>query len=162
VGDDGAEVTIAQETHHPFEEPVRLKFSPAEPVSVPLYLRVPGWSAAPVVEVNGEVVKATERRGDAPTEGASGEAASAGGPYLVSEHEWRDGDTVELTLPMTIEVRRWEENHDSVSVDRGPLTYSLKIEEQYKLAGGTEKWPAHEILPGSPWNYALVLGNFQA
>ena len=58
---------------------------------------------------------------------------------------------------MKITLRHWTENHDSVSVDRGPLTYSLKIGEQYVREGGTDEWPAWEIHPTTPWNYGLVL-----
>jgi len=73
---------------------------------------------------------------------------------------------------MRISVRTWEQNHGSVSVDYGPLTFSLKIGEQYvrhdssKTAIGDsdwqkgadpKKWPAFEILPTTPWNYGLVL-----
>ncbi len=147
VGDDGAEVTIAQETHYPFEETVRFTVSTAEPVSFPLYLRIPGWldkrefREFASVAINGSLVQLTD-----------------GDPgYIVLDREWRNGDTVELTLPMKVRVRQWGENHESVSVDRGPLTYSLKIEEEYRRAGGSEEWPAHEIWPASPWNYALAL-----
>jgi hypothetical protein len=42
-------------------------------------------------------------------------------------------------------------------VDRGPLTYSLKIGEKYVREGGTDEWPAWEIHPATPWNYGLVL-----
>ena len=48
-------------------------------------------------------------------------------------------------------------NKNSVSVNRGPLTYSLKIGEKYVRAGGTDKWPAWEIHPTTAWNYGLVL-----
>jgi hypothetical protein len=58
---------------------------------------------------------------------------------------------------MAVKVRKWEKNDDSVSVDRGPLTYALAIGEKYERFGGTEKWPAFELLPQTPWNYGLVL-----
>ncbi|NUQ64462.1 MAG: glycoside hydrolase family 127 protein [Pirellulales bacterium] len=73
------------------------------------------------------------------------------------ERQWSDGDTVCLSLPMDIRLRRWEKNQNSVSVDRGPLTYSLKIGEKYVREGGTEAWPAWEIHPETPWNYGLVI-----
>ena len=71
--------------------------------------------------------------------------------------KWTDGDKVELNLPMEISLRTWKKNHNSVSVDRGPLTYSLKIGEKYVREGGTDKWPAWEIHPTTPWDYGLVL-----
>lgn len=99
-------------------------------------------------------------------------AAIGGGAYLRIEREWRDGDTVTLDLPMSVSVRQWAENHDSVSVNYGPLTFSLKIGERYERRGSEEtairdskwqpgadksKWPSFEIFPETPWNYGLVL-----
>ena len=62
-----------------------------------------------------------------------------------------------LSLPMRIAIRAWEKNDNSVSINRGPLTFSLKIDEKYVRAGGTDKWPAWEIHPTTPWNYGLVI-----
>src|SRR5208337_4061015 len=58
---------------------------------------------------------------------------------------------------MEIRLRTWAKNHGSVSVNRGPLTYSLASGEQYVRTGGTDRWPAWEIRPSTPWNYGLVL-----
>jgi hypothetical protein len=44
-----------------------------------------------------------------------------------------------------------------VSVDRGPLTYSLKIGERYQSYGKNKDWPEYEVYPTTAWNYALVL-----
>lgn len=53
------------------------------------------------------------------------------GKYLCIEREWADGDKVEMTLPMSLSMRTWQVNKNSVSVDYGPLTLSLKIDEKY-------------------------------
>ena len=53
------------------------------------------------------------------------------GKYLCIEREWADGDKVEITLPMSLSMRTWQVNKNSVSVDCGPLTLSLKIDEKY-------------------------------
>jgi hypothetical protein len=58
---------------------------------------------------------------------------------------------------MTVAVRRWAGNGDSVSVDRGPLTYSLEIAERVEQIGGSEQWPEYAVHPESDWNYGLVL-----
>lgn len=42
-----------------------------------------------------------------------------------------------------------------MSVYRGPLASSLKIDERYERFGGTDQWPAYEILPTSDWNFGL-------
>jgi hypothetical protein len=57
---------------------------------------------------------------------------------------------------MGIHLRTWEKNHNAVSVDYGPLTFSLKISERWSRCGGKEGWPEFEVFPASPWNYGLV------
>jgi DUF1680 family protein len=69
---------------------------------------------------------------------------------------WRSGDKLVLELPMKVAVGEWNKNRGAVSVDRGPLTYSLYIKEDYKRHGGTDAWPAWNIFPATPWNYGLA------
>ncbi len=142
---DGTVVRIEEKTFYPFDEDVELTIQTPKGVRFPLYLRVPGWCEAPRVDVNGQAVWVRGR----PLGRLPG--------YIVIERTWADGDRVTLQLPMEIRLRQWAENHNSVSVDRGPLTYSLQIGEKYVQVGGTEKWPAWEIHPTTPWNYGLVL-----
>jgi DUF1680 family protein len=172
----GATVRITAETKYPFEETIVFKIGTARAVSFPLYLRVPAWCRAPQLAINGQKVSATATTASAPTVNHKQEtvntAATTGGAYLRIEREWRDGDTVTLDLPMTVSVRQWTENHDSVSVNYGPLTFSLKIGERHERRGSEEtairdskwqpgidksKWPSFEIFPETPWNYGLVL-----
>ena len=40
--------------------------------------------------------------------------------FIVIDRKWKQGDKIDLTLPMTIGLRYWPRNGDSVSVDRGP------------------------------------------
>lgn len=139
---DGAEVTIAEESHYPFDGKVVLSVSGSKAVRFPLYLRVPGWCSRPRVAVNGRPLAVEARPGS----------------FIAISRTWTQGDKIELELPMTLAVRTWEKNKNSVSVDYGPLTFSVRIGEEYKKAkGGTERWPAWEILPATPWNYGLVL-----
>ena len=77
--------------------------------------------------------------------------------YVVLERVWQNGDRVDLQLPMRVTVRQWEKNNNAVSVDYGPLTFSLKIGERYARYGGTDAWPEVELFPTTPWNYGLVL-----
>jgi hypothetical protein len=141
VGDEGTEVTIHETTHYPFDESVTFRVETPKPVTFPLYLRIPGWCEGANVTLNA-------------TRGAG---ASSGGGYFRIERTWADGDRVHLALPMRIALRTWTKNHNSVSVDRGPLTYSLKIGEETVRSGGSDRWPAWEIRPTTPWNYGLML-----
>ena len=138
---DAATVTISEDTDYPFSDRVEFKLAATQPVSFPLYLRVPRWCAAASVAVNGETVPLVSK-------------ALA---YAVLDRTWKDGDRLSLRLPMKLSVRKWARNHDSVSVDYGPLTFSLKIGERYARSGGTPAWPELEVFPTTPWNYGLVL-----
>jgi hypothetical protein len=142
-------VRITEETDYPFRERVCFKLATEKPVTFPFALRIPGWCAEASVRINGKAL------------GKQGQA----GQYLVVEREWQDGDIVELHLPMRLELRRFEQNQDAVSIERGPLTYSLKIGELWKKYDDpirqpfcdAEAWPAWEVFATSPWNYGLVL-----
>jgi hypothetical protein len=137
---DGTQVSIVEETRYPFAERIEFTVKTSKPVKFPLYLRVPGWCKKPEVTMNKKMLE-----------------LYGAGSYIEISREWADGDKVELNLPMEITLRKWTKNKNSVSVDRGPLTYSLKIGEKYVRSGGTDKWPAWEIHPTTPWNYGLIL-----
>ena len=77
--------------------------------------------------------------------------------WLVVDRTWSASDKVVLVLPMKIGVQVWKENRNTVSVSRGPLTYSLKIGERWVREGGTDEFPAQEVHATTPWNYGLVL-----
>lgn len=155
---DGTLVRIAEETHYPFEDTIRFKLSLERAVKFPWYLRIPAWCKAPRVSVNG-----VDSGLKTPDSGLN---------FVRLEREWKDGDVVTVQLPMQVSVRKWERNHNSVSVDYGPLTFSLKIGERYDRHDSTKtaigdsswqkgadpsKWPSWEIHPTTAWNYGLVL-----
>jgi hypothetical protein len=137
---DGAQVKITEDTRYPFSDTITLKVALAQPTTFPLYLRIPSWCEKPVVTLNRKPMGGPVR----------------GPGFIRLERAWAEGDTVEIRLPMEPRVRTWENNRGIAAVDRGPLTYSVKIQEDYRRSGGTDAWPAYDIFPGSPWNYALV------
>ena len=137
----GQEVTIVQTTTYPFDEHIQLKISLNKPCRFPLYLRIPGWCTDPQVTISGNRIPIPKN--------ATG--------FLRLDHQWHEGDTILVTFPMEITVKTWEKNRRSVSVGRGPLWYSLRIEERYVRVGGDDRWPVWEIHPASPWNYGLAM-----
>jgi hypothetical protein len=157
----GTKVRLTEETNYPFEESVRFTMNMEKKVTFPFYLRVPGWCKKASVTVNNQPVK----------------VMTIPGSYVRIEREWADGDKIQLSLPMEVGIRTWQVNQNSVSVDYGPLTFSLKIREEYKKLNSIktaiadskwqegadpEKWPAFEITAMSPWNYGLVLNKNNA
>jgi hypothetical protein len=137
---DGTTVTIAEETDYPFSDTVTLTVTTPKNVAFPLSLRIPAWCTAPELRVNGQVV-----------------AAQAGPVFARVNRTWASGDKVTLRLPQRTTVRTWSGNHGSVSVDRGPLTYSLLIGEQYDRYTGTDQFPEYAVHATTPWNYGLAV-----
>ena len=149
-------VRLEMEGNYPFEESVRLTVKADEPVSFPLYLRIPAWSTQTAISLNGEPIT----------------QAIEAGKYVCINQEWKNGDKVVLTMPMSITTRVWAQNKSSVSVNYGPLTLSLRIDERYNQRDSSDPeivqddshwqadvnkalWPAYEIFANSEWNYAL-------
>lgn len=145
VGEHGARVEIECRGEYPLRPAVSLRLALDAPLRFPLYVRVPSWSDVTRVALNGERL---------------GESSPAAGRALRIEREWRDGDTLEidyLTDAAKPVVKRWPGNKDFASVEWGPLTYALEIASETRRSGGSDAWPAFEIVPSGPWNYALAL-----
>lgn len=136
---DGVVVRLVQETDYPFDESVLIHVEmEGEPADFPLLLRVPGWCKTPSITINGQT--ATE-----PLES---------GTWARLERKWRDGDKIELRLPMETQVGFWREA--AAYVERGPLLYALEVPHEKK---SVDRWGAFEALPtkDAVWNYALLL-----
>ncbi|WP_232828370.1 beta-L-arabinofuranosidase domain-containing protein [Kribbella monticola] len=137
----GTEVSVVQETEYPFDETITFTVQAPHSTRFPLYLRIPGWASEVSVSIN-------STRTTVPAQGG----------WIRLDRSWHPGDRVELTLPMRITTRTWTEQQNTISVHRGPLTYSLAIDERYEVIGGTAEWPELAVYPESLWNYGLVGG----
>jgi hypothetical protein len=150
---NGTEVSVSSVTKYPFEGTIGMTVDASKAVYFPLYLLIPEWAKGATVTVDGKSLKAEP------------------GQYLRISKTWEPGEKIAVKLPMKPTVRVWDQMKDSVSVNYGALTFSLKIGEQYKQIDGRQhgqgdsgwqasadpsKWPTHEILPTTAWNYGLV------
>lgn len=153
---DGIEVMLEETTEYPFEDKVTFTLHTQQQVAFPLYLRIPEWAKGASVIING----------------AENKASAAEGKYIRIDRTWSDGDKVVLNLPMEFSTRVWQQNKASLSVNYGPLTLSLKIDENIEQHDSRDKdfvqddshwqdgveaslWPCYVLKPGSEWNYAL-------
>ncbi|OOQ57292.1 beta-L-arabinofuranosidase domain-containing protein [Mucilaginibacter pedocola] len=141
---DGKEVTFKEETAYPFGDVIKFTLNTkAKQLAFPLHLRIPAWCKKATISVNGKVLQ-----------------EPAGNQIVQVSREWKNGDVVELTLPMHIYKNNWFEN--SMSVERGPIVYALKIGEEVKHVQITDKDSVdygkgyNEVHPTTPWNYALI------
>jgi hypothetical protein len=133
----GVKVTIEEKTEYPFRQDIHFTVNPAKSATFPLELRIPGWAANASIKVNGKAV----------------EGAKAG-TFFKLERKWKQGDKVDVVLPMQPRLSRWYNN--SVAVERGPLIYSLQIGEDWKKLKDRQQASDWTVSPTTPWNYGLV------
>lgn len=129
-------VQIDVQTDYPFDDTIKLSVTVPEAIQFPLSLRIPAWAEATAIDVAGE---------------KTGPAKA--GTFHRIERDWNGTTTVTLRFPMPVRVRRGY--HDSVSLERGPLVYALRIGADWKLMKGKPPFADWEVYPTTPWNYAL-------
>ena len=100
-------LTLRQKTTFPDEPRTQLTLKLKKSAKFTLYLRHPGWVAAGqfAVRVNGK----------------SFAVSSTPSSYAELRREWRDGDRVEVELPMRTTVERLPDGSDWVAILRGPI-----------------------------------------
>lgn len=137
--ENGVEITIKEDTNYPFDEILTFKLTTPKTVAFPLKLRIPGWCKSPEVKVNGEI-----------------KTGVLAGEFYTINRTWSNSDVVTLSLPMHIQVN--DEVNNSVSIQRGPMVYSLKIDEDWTVRSDFGNgFSESEVTPNSPWNYALII-----
>lgn len=103
----GAGMTLRQETSFPDEERTRLTLKLQRPATFTLYLRHPGWVApgAFAMKVNGkpQAVKSNPSS------------------YAAIRREWKDGDRLEVALPMRTTVEGLPDGSPWYAILHGPL-----------------------------------------
>lgn len=143
---DGKTAVFEQKTDYPFKDSIQLNYS-GDTAEFELKVRIPEWAKSASVKVNGQ-----EQMG------------AVTGEYYTIEREWTKGDKVSLQFKSEVELTSWYNN--STAVKKGPLIYSLKIEEDWRTYDENdarelkvehkENQPLREVYPASAWNYGLV------
>ena len=138
-------VTIIEETNYPFNEQIDFTIQSSQPVRFPFSFRIPGWCQRPEVRLNGVLIKRRWRTGT----------------FATIRRTWKNQDRLSVVLPMEITLTSWAGG--GIGIERGPLVYALKIQERWKISRAantknlvTKKFPAYNLYPASPWNYALA------
>ncbi|MEB0263053.1 MULTISPECIES: beta-L-arabinofuranosidase domain-containing protein [unclassified Mucilaginibacter] len=141
---NNTEVSFKEETNYPFDETIKFTYGAKKGglVTFPFHLRIPEWCTKATIKINGTEFKQAD-----------------GNQIVIMNRAWKTGDVVELNLPMHISKNVGYEN--SISVQRGPIVYALKIGEEVKEVKNTKDAGEYgdsytEIRPTTPWNYGLV------
>jgi hypothetical protein len=146
----GVPVSVELETDYPFRQDLQFTVEVGQPVRFPLLLRIPAWAEGAAVKIEGR----TQRVGNP-------------GSFHTVERTWQGKTTFQLSLPMM--PRGIPRPNGAISIVRGPLLYALGIGEEWRQVNkdSPHREPPHadwEVLPTTPWNYALELdaGNLTA
>lgn len=140
---NGKQVKITEVTDYPFNGSVSLKMNMEHPVRFPLYLRAPGWADSVIIKYKNQ------------------SKTVKGGSEFMMNRRWKDGDLISVEIPMKIRVE--QRYNRALSVLRGPLYFSLRIDKDYKSIKinydnfgyrGSVDWQISSL---SPWNYGLLI-----
>ncbi len=119
----GAPVQLSLTSDYPWDGKVKFKMQPAKPATFELRLRDPGWCEGATVSVKGKKIsRPVMERG-----------------YLVLTREWRNGDSVELDLPMPLHRIAANPNVKAdqglLAIQRGPIVYCVEQCDQKAPVG---------------------------
>lgn len=134
----GALVELETITDYPFNEAIRITLRTDKPARFPLHLRVPAWATGATLSI-----------------GDAGVVALKPGENHREEREWAGETAVTLRLPMAVRAERRHNN--SVALHYGPLLLALNIDAEWRQLRGEPPHADWELLPASPWNYALAI-----
>ncbi len=138
----GETADIVEETGYPFRDKVRLTVNPSKPARFDLQLRIPGWASGATIRVN-----------------AMAQSGVKAGTFFRVDRTWKAGDQVEIAFPMHVRVT--DGFNRAVTLERGPLVYSLKIGEDWRKLKEDAAPPLASadwaLYPSTPWNYALEI-----
>ena len=129
--DDGETVKLTQKTDYPWNGSVQLTVTPDQPSEFALCLRIPGWAQGRPVP--GDLYRFADAN-VAPVElkinGAPVDASLNSDGYVHLKRNWRQGDVVELNLPMPIKRvyahEKVKADEGKVALMRGPIVYCLE------------------------------------
>ena len=100
----GTQVELTQRSEYPYDSQIQFELKTSKPVSFALKLRIPAWAEGGSLATNGK------------------RAPASSGTFANIEREWRNGERVELELPMRPRLEPIDAQHpDVVALIEGPL-----------------------------------------
>ena len=134
---DGAQMSLTQSGDYPVGGKIGMTLSASRPSDFPLRLRIPAWASAagtaPSIRVNGAPVPA---------------AATSG--FASVRRTWKDGDRIEMDLPMPLRLEAIDPEHpETVALVRGPLVL-LPVQEQAPKVTRQQLLAASPVSGGDP------------
>jgi hypothetical protein len=131
-------ISIVQHTGYPWNGQVNISVSPEKVTAFTLKLRVPGWARNQVVP--GNLYSYLEELPGEVTARINGEKQKAvlNNGYIEITRDWREGDKVELTFPMSVRKvisnNRVKDNIGKVAFEYGPIVYCAEETDNKRIS----------------------------
>jgi DUF1680 family protein len=122
----GKPLAIAQQNDYPWDGALKFTLSPKAPDAFALLIRIPGWARGEVVpsdlytsaaKADKIVIKVNGKPLACPVEKG----------YAVLQRTWKQGDVVDVVLPMAVQKitanEKVKDDRGKVALQRGPLVY---------------------------------------
>ena len=148
VGVNNTPITVEQKNNYPCDETIVFEINTKENVKFDFQLRIPGWCTNSEISINGKKINDD----------------LIPGSFHNINRTFSDGDIIELSVPMEINVKEW--SFTGLSIERGAIFYSLSIKDSIVIEKdyekSTEEFPAYSIYPKGDWQYTPDLGELEA
>jgi len=120
-------ITLKQQTRYPWAGDIRITVEPEKPAEFVICVRIPGWARSQPVP--SDLYQFTNESDRKPTVQVNGKPAAPDmdGGFARIKRTWKQGDTIELNLPMPIHRilcnEKVKENNGRAALQRGPIVY---------------------------------------
>ena len=135
-------LTVRQETGYPEEGSTQLHFASQKPVVVSVKIRRPWWATTDFqIKVNGDPQK----------------ISSTPSSYVTLERTWKNGDKVEVLMPMGLHTEPFRDNPRRLALMYGPMVLASKTQLNNRFsairANGDDFLKSLQRVPGKPLEF---------
>lgn len=114
INHHGNTVDVSQESNYPWDGKIKIAIDPKRKHKFELYVRLPRWSSASAIGVNGKLFRDVVYKNG----------------YAILNRTWKRGDVVELNLDMSVQINSARPqvvaNWGRRALQRGPLVYCVE------------------------------------
>ena len=121
-------ISLTQTTSFPNEGKTCLTITAKKSTKFPLFVRKPGWvgDGKVIITVNGKSIETT----------------TAANSYYTINRKWKNGDVVEVQMPMNIRIEELKHHPEYIAIMRGPILLGANVgkENLNGLVASDHRW----------------------
>jgi DUF1680 family protein len=134
-------ITLRQSTSFPETGKTRLEIKADSPQRFAMNIRHPAWTQSASVSVNGSIAA----------------VSSNPGSYIELKRQWKNGDVIEVEMPMELRAELLPGTTDTMAVTYGPIVLVGALDHSVKTG---EDLHANERTIGQPFNIPIDVPTF--